>query len=128
MEEGRRRSTGSRRRPERVEGRRRRELLKFYGIILGMVAAIWVVWGISYVWFELHQEEEPAPASLVEAAEKALSRGNAVEARKEAELARLLIGSRREHAEGEEKADLLGLAQRLSAIEAQLPAGAASPE
>ena len=102
------------------EDPRRRELGKFYGTILGILCLIWVLWGISHLWLELHAESEPTPASLVESAEKALSRGDGERARSEAELARLLIASRLETAAGEEKAALLRLAERTRAVEAGL--------
>ena len=108
--------------------RRKRELLKFYGAIVGMLAAIWLLWGLSHLWFELHEEKEPTPLSLVEAAEEALSRGDAERARKGAKLAGLLIEARFEHAEGEERAGLLRLAERLSAVRSRLAAGAARSE
>ena len=102
------------------EDSRRRELVKFYGTIIGILGSIWVLWGISYLWLELHAETEHTPASLVESAEKALSRGDGERARREAELAGLLIDSRLEAAEGEEKSALLRLAERARAVEAGL--------
>lgn len=110
------------------EGRRRRGLFSFYGMILAVFASIWVVWGVSYLWFELRSDEEPNPLSLVESAEDALARGDEEEARKRAELARLLIDSRLEGAEGTERVELLRLKERISAVDARLTEGAKSPK
>ena len=90
-----------------------------------LLAGVWGLWGISYLWMEHHSEDEPSPASLIESAEEALSRGDARGAGKDAELARLLIESRLEDARGEEKAALLRLDELAKAVQAELSKDAA---